>query len=148
MDLPIAYGAGHWGRCKTMAKVFLSYAPSDAGSVRQIASAIEDAGHTVKLGRASIDVVDAGGRLAASVFALNRCDVVVLALSPNGIKSSAIVDELSLAEQTHKPVIPVILESVKLPPEIAKPLRYLTKIDCTAGGSAGMAKLLGILAKR
>ena len=136
-----------WG-FRAMAKVFLSYAPADAASVGQIASAIEESGHTVKFGRASIDVVDTGGRLAASVFALKRCDVVVLALSHNGIKSPAIVDELSLAEQTHKPVIPVILESVKLPPEIAKPLRYLTKIDCTAGWSAGMAKLLGALAKR
>jgi TIR domain len=107
-----------WG-CKTMAKVFLSYAPSDAGSVRQIASAIEDAGHTIKLGRASIDVVDAGGRLAATVFALKNCDVVALALSPNAVKSSAIIVELMLAEQAYKPVIPVVLESIKLPSENA-----------------------------
>jgi riboflavin biosynthesis pyrimidine reductase len=70
-----------------MAKVFLSYAPSDAGSVHQIAGAIEGAGHIVKLGRASIDVVDAGGRLAATVFALKNCDVVVLTLSPKALKT-------------------------------------------------------------
>ena len=76
------------GAAKTMAKVFLSYAPSDAGSAYQIASAIEGAGHTIKLGRASIDVVDAGGRLAATVFALKNCDAAVVALSPNAVKSS------------------------------------------------------------
>jgi hypothetical protein len=47
-----------------MAKVFLSYAPADARSAGQIANAIEDDGHTFRLGRASIDVVDTGGRLA------------------------------------------------------------------------------------
>ena len=87
-----------------MAKVFLSYAPSDAGSVHQIAGAIAAAGHIVKLGRASIDVVDTGGRLAATVFALRNCDVVVLALSPNAVKTSAMVDELTLAEQVYKRV--------------------------------------------
>jgi TIR domain len=130
-----------------MAKVFLSYAPSDAGSVCQIVSAMEDAGHTVKLGRAMINVVDAGGRLAATVFALKNSDVVVLALSANAVKSAAIVDELMLAEQAYKPVIPLILESVMLPPQIAKPLRYVRKIYCTDGLSGGVNGLLKTLAK-
>jgi TIR domain len=130
-----------------MAKVFLSYAPADAGSARQIASALRDAGHSVKLGRASIDIVDAGGRLAASVFALKHSDVVVVALSPNAIKSAAIVDELMLAEQTYKPVIPLFLESVKLPPAVAKPLRYVRKIYCTDSLAAGVSGLLRTLAK-
>jgi hypothetical protein len=130
-----------------MAKVFLSYAPSDAGSVHQIASAIEGAGHTVKLGRASIDVVDAGGRLAATVFAIKNCDVAVVALSPNAVKSPAIIDELMLAEQAYKPVIPLVLESMKLPPEIAKPLRYVRKIHCTGGLPSGVKGLLRALPK-
>jgi TIR domain len=129
-----------------MAKVFLSYAPS-AGSAHQIASAIEDAGHTIKLGRASIDVVDAGGRLAATMFALKNCDVVAVALSPNAVKLSAIIDELMLAEQAYKPVIPLVLESMKLPPEIAKPLRYVRKIHCTAGLPGGVNGLPRMLAK-
>jgi len=130
-----------------MAKVFLSYAPLDAGSVHQIAGAIEGAGHIVKLGRASIDVVDAGGRLAATVFALKNCDVVVLALSPKALKTSVIIDELMLAEHAYKPVIPLILESMTLPPEIAKPLRYATKIYCADDFSGGVNGLLRTLAK-
>jgi hypothetical protein len=130
-----------------MAKVFLSYAPSDAESVHQIAAAIEGAGHTIKLGRASIDVVDAGGRLAATVFALKNCDVVVVALSPNAVKSSAVIDELMLAEQAYKPVIPFILESIKLPSAIAKPLRYVRKIHCTEGLPGGVNGLLRMLEK-
>jgi hypothetical protein len=130
-----------------MAKVFLSYAPPDAESVHQIAGAIEGGGHTVKLGRASIDVVDGGGRLAATVFALKNCDVVVLALSPKGLTRSPIFDELMLAEQTYKRVIPLFLESMKLPPEIAKPLRYARKIYCSDGLSDGVNGLLKTLAK-
>jgi hypothetical protein len=130
-----------------MAKVFLSYAPSDAGSVHQIAGAIEAAGHIVKLGRASIDVVDTGGRLAATVFALRNSDVVVLALSLNAVKTSAIIDELTLAEQAYMRVIPLVLESMTLPPEVAKPLRYASKIYCASDFSGGVNKLLRTLAK-
>ena len=130
-----------------MAKVFLSYAPSDAGSVHQIAGAIEAAGHIVKLGRASIDVVDTGGRLAATVFALRNSDVVVLALSLNAVKTSAIIDELTLAEQAYKRVIPLVLESMTLPPKVAKPLRYASKIYCASDFSGGVNELLRTLAK-
>ena len=108
---------------------------------------MKDAGHTVKLGRAMINVVDAGGRLAATVFALKNCDVFVLALSANAVKSPAIIDELMLAEQTCKFVIPLFLESVMLPPQIAKPLRYVRKIYCTDGLSGGVNGLLNTLAK-
>lgn len=130
-----------------MAKVFLSYAPSDAGSVHQIAGALEGAGHIVKLGRASINVVDSGGRLAATVFALKNCDVVVLALSPNAVKTSVIIDELMLAERAYKPVIPLVLESMKMPPDIAKPLRYARKIYCADDFSGGVNELIRTLAK-
>lgn len=129
-----------------MTKVFLSYAVADAASVDQIATALRDAGHVVKKGRSSIDGVDVGGRLAASVLALKHSDVVVVALSAKGVKSTAIADELTLAERTYKPIIPVILESVKLPADIAKPLRYLTKINCEADPPAGMTRLLTVVA--
>jgi hypothetical protein len=69
-----------------MAKVFLSYAPSDAGSVHQIAGAIEAAGHIVKLGRASIDVVDTGGR---SIARAER--------APQHVVASAALADASLA---------------------------------------------------
>ena len=130
-----------------MAKVFLSFAAADASRVEQIASGLKDAGHLVKLGRSSIDVVDSGGRLAACVLALKHSDVLVLALSHNAAKSRAIADELMLAERTHRVIVPIILDAVKLPPEIGKPLRYMTKIDCTGNFSDGMAKLLAALAK-
>ena len=109
--------------------------------------AIEGAGHIVKPGRASIDVVDAGGRLAATVFALKNCDVVVLALSPKALKTSVIIDELMLAEHAYKPVIPLILESMTLPPEIAKPLRYASKIYFADDYLGGVNGLLRTLAK-
>lgn len=54
-----------------------------------------------------------------TVFALKNCVVVVVALSPNPI------DELMLAKPAYKPVIPLVLESMKLPSAIAKPLRYV-----------------------
>jgi hypothetical protein len=131
-----------------MAKVFISYAPADARTVERIASAIRDMGHSVKLGRANIKIVDAGGRLAASVLELKHCDVLVTVLSPAAARSSAIIGELKLAEQTYRPIIPLIIESVKLPPEIAKPLRYLTKIDCTPDAPEGINRLRTALAKR
>lgn len=78
---------------------------------------------------------------------LKNCDVAVVALSPNAVKSSAIIDELMLAEQAYKPMIPLILESMKLPPEIAKPLRYIRKIHCTDGLPGGVKGLLRALPK-
>jgi hypothetical protein len=131
-----------------MTKVFLSYATADAASVQKIADALTLAGHIVKLGRSSIDTVDGGGRLAATVFALKHCDVVALLLSPNSVKSPAIADELTLAEQTYKSVVPVFLDSVKLPPNIARPLRYLPKIDCSESFSVGLTKLMAAVARR
>ena len=44
-------------------------------------------------------------------FRAKNCDVVVVALSDHRL----IIDELMLAEQTYKPVIPLVLESVELP---------------------------------
>ena len=86
--------------------------------------------------------MDTGGRLAATVFALRNCDVVALALSPNAVKTSAIIDELTLAEQAYKRVIPLVLESMTLPPEIAKPLRYASKINCASDFPGGVNELL------
>jgi hypothetical protein len=128
------------------ASVFLSYARADAEKVDKIVTTLKAAGHRVWIDRSGID----GGQdwRTAIVGAIDSAEIFVIALSTTSIISKMVIRELSYADETHKPIIPILLHNVKLPPTMTLQLSGLQRIDCSQDLSAGAQELVATMRKR
>jgi TolB-like protein len=94
-----------------MASVFLSYDHEDVASAARIASALEDAGHSVWWDRH----IHGGAEFQSEIEkAVDEADAVVVLWSRRSIKSTWVRDEAAEGRDQGK-LIPVLLEPVKPP---------------------------------
>lgn len=110
-----------------MAHIFVSYSRKDSRKVNDLVQKIEDLGYKVWR---DTDEIKGGDSWAEEVGkAIQYCDKYVVALSSSSINSESVKRELALACEERKPIIPIILNRLSIPPEIKVFLGARNRID-------------------
>src|SRR5437868_15148643 len=93
--------------------VFLSYVSADRERALQIADVLETNGISVWIDRKSI----AGGTSwsAEIVRGIRECAALVVACSVSAMASPNVLQEIQLAWEARRPILPLLLEPVPLP---------------------------------
>jgi non-specific serine/threonine protein kinase len=100
--------------------VFLSYTSTDRPRALALADALETAGFTVWVDRRDI----AGGSSwdTAIVDAISHCAVFALACTPASLASPNVQQEVRVAWEEQRPLLPLLLEQTPIPRELRYPL--------------------------
>jgi hypothetical protein len=92
-----------------MATVFISYSRSDAAFVRRLADHLKRKGIDHWL---DVDRIQAGEDWSDAVWtALQKCDAMLLVLSPASMASKEVANEWKYYHNTGKPIIPVLVDA-------------------------------------
>jgi TolB-like protein/lipopolysaccharide biosynthesis regulator YciM len=82
------------------------------------------------------------------VAAIRNCKVLILAISGNSADSENVVKELALASEDRKRILPVYLESAKIPQSMAYQLAGIQRVEFFEGDEdAGQQSVIRALAK-
>jgi hypothetical protein len=110
-----------------MGQVFTSYSRRDTETVDNIVEEMNQAGISVWIDR---EAIKAGNTWRVQIVqAIDTCDAFVLMLSPNSAASDNVRREIDLASESGRVIFALVLEPVKLPPEIRYQLAGLQFID-------------------
>lgn len=96
--------------------IFISYASADRDRVLVVADALEARGIPVWVDRRSI----AGGQSWSTeiVRGIKGCAVLIVACSPNSVSSRNVRQEVQLAWESDRPILPLLLDKVAIPEEL------------------------------
>ena len=129
------------------AEVFISYAAKDRERVLGLVKRLRDAGVTVWIDQAGIDVSTMWSQEIVS--AIRGCKVMLLSISPHSTESENVVKELALASERKKPIIPVYLEQADIPETMEYQLAGIQRVEYFADNEDGAFKaMIRSLAKR
>src|SRR3954470_2573464 len=112
-----------------MPDIFISYSSKDREQAQLLTELLASAGLSVWIDQAGIDVATSWSK--EIVDAIDKCKALVVLLSPSSIASINVVKEISLAAERHKKILPLDLEPVTLPNEIAYHLTGLQRTSMT-----------------
>lgn len=131
--------ASTW-RASKVSKVFISYSRADSTVIDYLSSRLSQAGHQVRIDRKKIDA----GRQWRSelVQAIRDCSIFILVLSPNSARSQAVLEELTLAEQNGRAIIPVEIAELKIPSHFEYHLAGTQRLSLKGGLDVGLPGLL------
>src|SRR6266550_5936027 len=118
---------------------FLSYAREDAEFVLRLAKDLRGGGAGVWMDQ--LDIAPGQRWDRAVEDALAKCLQVVVILSPAAVESTNVMDEVSLALEDGKTVVPVLHRQCKIPFR----LRRLHYVDFSLNYKAGLDRLLETL---
>jgi hypothetical protein len=113
---------------------FLSYSRADENFAVRLANDLRALGVAMWVDRFNIRPSEHWDR--AIERAIRSCRTMVVILSPRSVASENVADEISLAIDAGKPVIPVMIEPCDLPLRLTR--RHL--IDATAGYEAALQR--------
>ena len=129
------------------AEVFISYAAKDRERVLGLVKRLRDAGVTVWIDQAGIDVATMWSQEIVS--AIRACKVMLLSISPHSTGSENVVKELALASERKKPIIPVYLEPAEIPATMEYQLAGIQRVEYFASNEdAAFKAMVRSLAKR
>lgn len=119
-----------------MSHTFISYAREDAAFALKLAHALRDAGVEIWLDQLDIPT---GARWDRAVQkALETCGRFLIILSPAAIDSENVQDEIAVALDEQKTIVPVLHRACKTPLR----LRRLQHVDFTGDFQAAFAELM------
>lgn len=118
---------------------FFSYAHEDAEFALRLAKDLRAGGAAIWMDRLDIKLGERWDR--AIEDALAKCPQLLVILSPAAVESTNVMDEVSLALEEGKTVLPVIHRQCKVPFR----LRRLQYVDLTQNYDEGLGRLLETL---
>jgi hypothetical protein len=124
---------------KPIQLAFLSYAREDAEFVLRLAKDLRAGGADVWIDQLDIKPGQRWDRAVED--ALAKCPELLVILSPAAVESTNVMDEVSLALEEGKTVLPVIHRQCKIPFR----LRRLQYVDLSLNYKAGLDRLLETL---
>src|SRR6266480_4531380 len=124
---------------KPIQLAFLSYAREDAEFVLRLAKDLRAGGADVWIDQLDIEPGQRWDR--AIEDALAKCPELLVILSPAAVESTNVMDEVSLALEDGKTVVPVLHRQCKIPFR----LRRLQYVDFSLNYKAGLDRLLETL---
>ncbi len=110
-----------------MARVFISYSHDDAAGVAEhLFKRLQGAGYEVWKDDHSLGL---GDHFATKIYeSITTQDYVVVLLSPAGLASRWVKEEIETAKVNNRHLIPILLEEVEVPPNLGI-LHYLKMFD-------------------
>jgi hypothetical protein len=108
-------------------RVFVSYSRHDARVVDRLVSDLRACGIQAWVDRTGL--VGSADWTAEIVEAVEHADGFLLALSRASVESDDVANELHLAGESERPIFPVLLESVQIPPGLAYHLAGRQRYD-------------------
>ena len=124
------------GQKKAEARTFITYSRGDSEFALRIANDLRAAGVSIWLDQLDIPPGSPWDRSVEA--ALSAAGRVIVILSPTSTASENVQDEIGLAFDTHKQIIPVLCK----PCEVPMRLRRLQRIDFTGGYEEAFKLLL------
>jgi hypothetical protein len=121
--------------------VFLSHSSKDKWFVRQIEKCLR--GVDIRLFLDERDIQYGQPIDETLVLGLRQCDVLLVLISPNSVRSDWVKFELGAAWALDKEIIPVVLASVKKVPVLADRLKYISAVDQQSGLAELRRHMLG-----
>ncbi|MFM9100235.1 MAG: toll/interleukin-1 receptor domain-containing protein [Cyanobium sp.] len=113
-------------------RIFISYSRQDAAFALGLQARLNDQGWGAWL---DSEKLETGQHWREEIVqAIAGCDYFVLVLSSKSIQSENVVKELSLAESSSKPILPLLIEPVEIPDSMKYQLAGLqfVSLDCPA----------------
>lgn len=113
-------------------RIFISYSRRDAAFALGLQARLNDQGWGAWL---DSEKLQTGQHWREEIVqAIAGCDYFVLVLSSKSIQSENVVKELSLAESSSKPILPLMIEPVEIPDSMKYQLAGLqfVSLDCPA----------------
>jgi hypothetical protein len=125
-----------------MAHIFISYSRKDVDAAIRLRETLAKAGYETW-----IDEEIPGGDLWKKriVEAIEVARAFLVLLSPNSVTSDQVRKELDMADKRKKVIFPVVIASMKIPPEMEYSLEGLQQIDLVTSRDAGESRLLDAL---
>jgi len=123
-----------------MKLVFLSYSRDDMRLVEKVRGELADANVAIWIDREAIRGGDYWRRTI--VEAIEKSDIFIIFLSQSSIQSDNCRRELELASEKNKSILPVVLDTIKVPASFEYPLAGLHQIDLSKNFSSGLRDLL------
>ena len=112
---------------------FLSYSRADRGTVAHFDAELQRAGID---GWRDVEGIRGGEQWRTEIVeAIQHADAFVLFVSPAAMRSDNVRRELTVAEEDHKPIVPVLIEPSQVPEYFRYSLAGLEYIDVPALGS-------------
>jgi TolB-like protein/Flp pilus assembly protein TadD len=112
-----------------MSDIFISYSRKDSAHAEQLAELLVSVGLTCWIDRHGIEAATSwSGEITK---AITECMAFVVMLSPNSIASSNVRKEVSLASERQKTILPLDLEPVELPDDLAYHLAGIQRAPMT-----------------
>jgi adenylate cyclase len=112
-----------------MADIFISYSSKDREKAEQLTELLSSAGLSVWIDRQGIGAATSwSGEISK---AIEECKALVLLLSPTSIESDNVRKEVSLAAERQKKILPLDLEPVTLPHDLAYHLAGIQRTSMT-----------------
>ncbi len=112
-----------------MSDIFISYSSKDKEKADQLSELLASAGLSVWIDRTGINLASSWSK--EIVDAIDGCQAFVLLLSPNSIASENVIKEIALAAERKKKILPLDLEPVTLPNELAYHLAGIQRASMT-----------------
>ena len=113
------------------ADVFISYAAKDRDRVALLVEGLQQAGVSVWIDMAGIEVAAMWSREIVS--AIRECKVLLLSISPHSTESENVVKELALASERKKTIIPIYLEPAEIPETMEYQLAGIQRVEFFEG---------------
>jgi TolB-like protein/Flp pilus assembly protein TadD len=112
-----------------MSDIFISYSRKDSEHAEQLAELLVSAGLTCWIDKRGIEAATSwSGEITK---AITECMAFVVMLSPNSVASSNVRKEVSLASERQKKILPLDLEPVELPDDLAYHLAGIQRAPMT-----------------
>jgi hypothetical protein len=117
-------------------KIFFSYARADSEFTLKLAKDLRSAG--VDLWMDQLDIAGGDRWDSAVEKALKDCPCLLVVLSPRSVNSTNVMDEVSVALEEKKKVVPVLYR----PSDVPFRLKRLQYVDFTENYDVGFTELL------
>ncbi len=128
---------GAWIPARHPRRLLVSYDESDVDIAERILVRLTNIGHTVVVGR-STTTDRWGGRLLDAMWS---ADALIFVVSSAAANSDRIHREVHLAGAEHTTVVPVRIDDVVLPADLAYYERQVSSVDFRRDPGAGLAEL-------
>jgi len=112
-------------------RVFISYSSQDHAIANRVCSGLEKAGFACWI--APRDVEAGTGFAGTIVQAITATEAMVVLLTGNAVSSPHVLSEVGHAFNEHKRILPVLLVSLKMPPDFEYFLAHRQWLDASQG---------------
>ncbi|MEP7236014.1 MAG: TIR domain-containing protein, partial [Ignavibacteriota bacterium] len=109
--------------------IFISYSSKDREKAEQLTELLASAGLSVWIDQSGIEAATSWSK--EIVQAINNCKAFLILLSPDSIVSENVIKEVSLAAERKKKILPLDLEPVTLPDDLAYHLAGIQRSPMT-----------------